>query len=933
MAAKEGSKSESVAKPAKKAAAKTAKLAANKAAPAAKAKPAPKKPAAKKTAPAKTAAAKPAPAKAPETKPEPAKPAAPKAAPPPAPPSPAALVPPKPPSVPVQPDNKPLHPGIDALAVLEQADDEKERKEEARAARRPSGAPISAAEVTARAAKRDHPDSAAKKAKPKKLTPDVGARSPAKKAKPKIQERVTAAEAQLMVPAQVSGEDVAAILNAEHPNPFGFLGMHQDGQRGAVIVRAFLPQAKGARVIDNESGATVADLAMVHDEGLFVGEIPGRKRKFAYRLRLATISGEVEIDDPYRFGSVPSAADMRKLADGQQLEAHEFLGAHPTTHEGVRGTAFAVWAPHATHVSVVGDFNDWDGRRHGMRKRHEAGAWDIFMPGVSPGELYKFEIKGPDGANLEPKSDPYAFHAEGPTGTAAIVHDLKGYRWRDKDWMKDRAKANAPAAPMTFYQVHLGSWRRKPEEGDRMLTYRELADELVAHAKDMGFSHISLLPLNEHTWDGTQGFLPSNPYAPTSRHGSPQDLRHFVDQCHQAGIGVVMDWICDVISEEPHGMAWYDGGPLYENPNHLHTRDVDWGLPVYDYGKPQVKDYLLGNANYWLDKYHLDGLRIGSLAKMLYLDYGRSEGGWTPNVHGGNENLEAVALVQELNAMVAKRHPGTFTVAEDSSLRQRMTKSPDLGGMGFGYRWNTAWVWDTLRYLRRHPVHRKYYQFELTNPLIYAFDENFILPLSFDHVSIGQGSMLDKMPGDHWQKFATLRAWCAMMYGLPGKKLMFMGTEFAQDRQWNSDISLDWHLLDDPLHAGVRNLVRDLNHIYKINPALHQLDGKPEGFHWVDFQDDDQSVVSWVRRSEDKDKFLLLVSHFTPVVRQEYRIGVPEKGVYTERLNTDAGPYGGGDVRNEAGLVAEDIPVHDQPYSIALTLPPYATLVLERVPG
>ncbi len=494
--------------------------------------------------------------------------------------------------------------------------------------------------------------------------------------------------------------------------------------------------------------------------------------------------------------------------------------------------------------------------------------------------------------------------------------------------MRSREKRHRADAPLSFYEVHLGSWRRKPEEGHRYLTYRELAGELVEYVSDLGFTHVALLPINEHTYDDTLGYLPSALYAPTSRFGTPDDFRYLVDACHCAGIGVVTDWVPNHLTEEPHGLAWFDGTALYQDPDPYRGRDPDWNTPVYDFARPEVANYLLANALYWLDRFHIDGLRIDGLAKMLYLDYGRGDGEWTPNKDGGNDNLEALAFVRRFNALVAKTHPGVITIAEDCSLRQGVTKPLRDGGLGFGWRWNSAWAYDTLRYLGRHPVHRKYYQFELTNPLSYAFDEAFILPVSHDHVSIGQGAMLNKLPGDRWQKLATLRAWYALMYTLPGKKLMFMGTEFAQDREWNSDISLDWHLVEDPMHVGVQRLVRDLNNLYREKPALHEWDSDAKGFEWIDFYDEDNSVVVFLRYSKDRKRHVVVVTHFTPVVRRDYRIGVPEMGSYREVLNTDAEAYGGGNVSSGDGATVEADPAHGRPYSVRLTLPPYATVVL-----
>ena len=812
----------------------------------------------------------------------------------------------------------------------------------------------SAAEVIAKTTSRDHPKpgaapksrSAKKTGKPSQPELPASARSPAKpaakteaKAKSRLAPKVPIppepkgpiAGVDLQAPTVplVEEKAIAAILNAEHPDPFSFFGMHKEGPKGALITRVFHPEAMGIEILDG-AGSVVAKLKKVHDEGLFAGEISGRAQPFPYRLRVTTHSEKIDIDDPYRFPPVLSEKDAQELAKGQCFTAYKLLGAHPTEMEGVSGAAFAVWAPNASHVSIVGDFNNWDGRRHGMRQRHDCGVWEIFLPGVKAGSLYKYEVKHAPGAVPEIKSDPCAFHTELPFGTASIVYgDGAEFRWRDQDWIKNRKTSANSDKPLSFYEVHLGSWRRKPEEDNRWLNYREMAQDLVPYCADMGFTHIALLPISEHIHDDTVGYLPSGLYAPTNRYGTPDDFRYFVDACHKAGIGVVADWVPNYFSEEEHGLAFFDGTALYEQQNTWQGRDPDWNVPLYDLARSQVVNYLISNALYWFDYFHLDGLRIGGLAKMLYLDYGRSEGEWTPNANGGNENLEAIAFIRQLNDLVAKEHPGVMMIAEDSSLRGDLTKSTAEGGLGFAWRWNTSWVYDTLRYLGRHPVYRKYYQFEITNPLAYAFDEQFILPVSHDHISIGQGAMPNKLPGDYWQKFATLRAWYALMYALPNKKLLFMGTEFAQDREWNSNISLDWHLLDSQMHRGIQELIRDLNKLYVGNPALHESDADPKGFEWIDTADDDSSVISFLRYTRDRAKFMVVVTHITPAVRRDYRIGVPQPGRYREVLNTDAEIYGGGNQGSEGGVTAEQHWAHEREYSICLTLPPYATVVLE----
>jgi len=818
-----------------------------------------------------------------------------------------------------------VHSAIDAMAVMQQAETDKDTAQ----ARTGKGAPhVSAAQAIAKAAVRDHPVqpqpprkpvAANKKPAPPRKTADLPK-------EPK--EPIGGIGAEGLPPPVVDSHAVEALLNAEHADPFSFLGMHAATTPGTATVRVFVPEASAVEVLDIAADKPVATLQQVHDEGLFVGTIQGRGAPFPYRLRIKTPAGEQRIEDPYRFPPVLSDADARALRECTHWSSYRILGAHPTEVEGVAGVAFAVWAPHAARVAVVGDFNRWDGRRHGMRLRHECGVWEIFIPGVAGGDLYKYEIKAAPGTDSVLKSDPYAFGAERPPGSASMVRELETYRWRDGAWLEQRRQKQGPGAPLSFYEVHLGSWRRKPEEDHRWLNYRELADELVDYVTEIGFTHIALLPISEHTFDDTVGLLPSALFAPTSRYGTPDDFRYLVDTCHRAGIGVVVDWVPNFLSIEPQGLARFDGTALYEDADPHHRRDPDWDMPLYNLGSPAVVNYLLANALYWFDQFHLDGLRADSLAKLLYLDYGRGEGQWVPNKDGGNESLEALAFIRRLTALVGDKYPDVLMIAEDSSLREGITGAVQDGDLGFSLRWNSAWAYDTLRYLRRHPVHRKYYHYELINPLNFAFDEQFVLPISHDHVSIGQGAMINKIPGDRWQQFATLRAWLGLTYAIPGKKLMFMGTEFAQDREWNSTISLDWHLLQDPLHLGVQRLIRDFNWLVRETPALHELDAEASGFEWIDTNDEDCSIVSFARYGKDRGEFVITVTHFTPLVRPNYRIGVPEEGYYREVLNTDAEVYGGGNWGSEGGAMAERHGIHGREYSICLTLPPYATVVL-----
>ncbi len=729
--------------------------------------------------------------------------------------------------------------------------------------------------------------------------------------------------------------DVGAVLSADHRDPFAFLGMHAIAAGGPLIVRTFQPKARVVAVIDAASGRVAGTLERIRDEGFFAGTIEhsgeGSGKPFAYRLRITRDDGATEtVADAYAFPPVLSDADAQSLAEGSLAQSYACLGAHPATVGGVAGATFAVWAPKAGRVAVIGAFNGWDGRCHGMRLRHDCGVWEIFVPGVAAGDLYKYEIKAIGGERLADKCDPYAFRVEPAPGTAAIVCDLGKTPWTDRTWMAQRKTFNPREGAIAIYEVHLASWRRRPEEGHRCLTYRELAETLVDYVEQAGFTHVQLLPVGEYDADASLGYQPFAPFAPTSRWGAPEDFAFLIDRCHRAGIGVILDWVPNQFSGDPHGLAAFDGSHLYEHPDPQRRHHPGSDALVYDFGRREVANYLLANAAFWLDRYHVDGLKIGGLPALLYLDYGRSRGEWTPNRNGGHENLDAVDFLRRFNEEMYGRFPGIFTVAEDNSAWPRVSHPTFLGGLGFGFRWNLPWVRDTIRYMSRNPVHRKYYHDELMHGPATAFQENYILPLAHDEVAYGRGSLLRRMPGDRWQRFANLRAYYALMYAHPGKKLMFMGDEFAQEREWNAEISLDWHLLDDPMHRGVQTLIADLNRLYRTAPALHQLDCEPEGFAWIDCNDSDQSVISFVRRGRDDEGTIVCVCNFTPVVRPNYRIGVPEPGHYAERLNTDAEAYGGSNAGNDGGIDALPEPMHGRPYSLSLKLPPFSTVILQH---
>jgi 1,4-alpha-glucan branching enzyme len=725
---------------------------------------------------------------------------------------------------------------------------------------------------------------------------------------------------------------VSGIVNGDHHDPFSFLGMHLDGRKRILTVRAFLPGAHKVTVIDSARGTPVAELSRVHEAGLFASALDERRKHFDYRLRVADRHGEREIEDPYRFPPILGDLDLHLLAEGNHLRSFEKLGAHPTSLCRVRGVSFAVWAPDASRVSVIGEFNEWDGRRHPMRVRHDCGVWEIFLPGVEIGALYKYELRTSKGEVLV-KADPYAFEAELRPRTASVIHwpspDVRG----DDGWMEQRGRVNDRSSPIAIYEVHLGSWRRKSEEGNRFLTYRELADELVPYAVEMGFTHLELLPVCEHPFDGSWGYQPTGLFAATSRFGTPSDFRFFVERCHREGLAVLVDWVPGHFPNDPHGLGCFDGTCLYEHADPRQGLHSEWKTLIYNFGRSEVANFLISNALFWLERYNVDGLRVDAVASMLYLDYSRAENEWIPNVFGGNENLEAIDFLKRMNEQVYANHPGIATIAEESTAWPMVSRPTHLGGLGFGYKWNMGWMNDSLSYISRDPVHRRHHHEELTFSMIYAFDENFILPLSHDEVVHGKGSLLGRMPGDRWQKFANLRAYLTYMYTHPGKKLLFMGGELGQDREWSHDESLDWHVLADPMHAAVQALVRDLNRLYRSTPALHELDCEPGGFAWIDCHDHENSVLSYIRRARDPRDFAVVICNFTPVVREGYRIGVPRGGYYAELLNSDAHCYGGGNVGNLGGVTARPEPMHGMPFSLSLTLPPLATLILRPREG
>ncbi|HEY1541653.1 MAG TPA: 1,4-alpha-glucan branching protein GlgB [Xanthobacteraceae bacterium] len=705
-----------------------------------------------------------------------------------------------------------------------------------------------------------------------------------------------------------------AVIEGRHPDPFHYLGWHPNG--GAPVVRAFLPDASEVTAIDEEGRATA--LPRIHDAGLFAGELRSQRRR--YRLRARFGDRVVEMEDPYRFPPVLSDVDLYLLGEGTHLNLYDKLGAHPMEMDGVLGTAFAVFAPGARRVSVVGDFNLWDGRRHAMRVRGN-GFWEIFIPGAHAGDRYKYEIISADGALLPLKSDPVAFAAEVRPKTASIIVDPASLPRPTPA----PANANALDKPISIYEVHLGSWRRRPEDGDRWLTYQELAETLPAYVRDLGFTHVEFLPISEHPFDGSWGYQPTGLFAPTSRFGSPADFAALIDACHRVGIAVILDWVPGHFPDDPHGLGRFNGTALYEHADPRQGRHLDWDTLIYNFGRTEVANFLLANGLFWLDRYGIDGLRVDAVASMLYLDYSRQEGGWVPNKYGGRENIDAIAFLRRLNAEVFGRFAQATTVAEESTAWPMVSRPIDWGGLGFGYKWNMGWMHDTLNYIGKDPIYRRHHHGDILFGLHYAFSENFVLPLSHDEVVHGKRSILGRMPGDDWQRFANLRAYYGFMFAHPGKKLMFMGCEFAQEQEWSHEHSLDWHLLASPRHAGVQALIRDLNRLYRTLPALHELDADAGGFEWLVMHDADHGVFAWMRKGREPRARCLVVVNFTPQVHREYRVRVPFVGPWHEVLNTDAAVYGGSNVGN-AGEVntLNDHPVPE----VSLVVPPLAAIFL-----
>lgn len=724
-------------------------------------------------------------------------------------------------------------------------------------------------------------------------------------------------------PWHLEPAEITALVSGTHGDPFSRLGVHK--VKSGYVARTVIPGAEQVSVFSLD-GTALGDLTQRDGEGFFDGKI-ALKNQAPVFYEAKNAGGQWTIVDPYSFGPVLGPMDDYYVAEGTHLRLYDKLGAHAITHEGIAGVVFALWAPNAKRVSVVGDFNQWDGRRHVLRHRASAGLWEIFIPELGVGAHYKFEIIGAQNVLLPLKADPLAFQSELRPRTASIIAAQDAFAWSDAAYVKARAETDQRRSPMTIYEVHLGSWKR---HGDgSFLTYRELADDLLPYAADMGFTHIELLPVSEHPYDPSWGYQPTGLYAPTARFGTPQDFAFFVDRAHALGLGVILDWVPAHFPTDEHGLAHFDGTSLYEHDDPRRGFHPDWNTAIYNFGRTEVQAFLINNALFWMERFHADGLRVDAVASMLYLDYSRKAGEWIPNEEGGRENKEAIAFLKRMNATAYGAHKGIVTIAEESTAWPGVSQPVDAGGLGFGFKWNMGFMHDTLSYMAHEPIHRKHHHNDLTFGLLYAFSENFVLPLSHDEVVHGKGSLLTKMAGDDWQKFANLRAYYAFMWAYPGKKLLFMGQEFAQRNEWSDARGLDWDLLQYPSHGGVRTLLRDLNSLYRSLPQLHARDCEPEGFEWLIADDRDNSVFAWLRKSGGNHRPVVAVSNFTPVPRQDYVLPLPHAGRWRERINTDATHYGGSGQGNFGVIMGQEQGSHGRPASARITLPPLATLILE----
>ncbi len=725
-------------------------------------------------------------------------------------------------------------------------------------------------------------------------------------------------------------EDVNKIINSEHYDPFQILGVHkyEVPNETGISVRTFLPSAKNVIIVHNKEKM---QMEKIHNEGFFEALFKDADFPFEYHYEIEYFDGnKVSAYDPYSFSPILTEYDRHLFAEGNHHKIYDKLGAHMIEVNEIEGVHFAVWAPNAKRVSVVGNFNGWDGRVHPMRVLGTSGIWEIFLPELPEYELYKFEVKTSNNQIIE-KSDPYAYSAEIRPKTASIIYDINKYKWNDEEWMDKRKNTNTTSGPISIYEVHLGSWMRVPEEDNRPLTYRELATRLVRYVKDMEYTHIELMPVAEHPFDGSWGYQVTGYYAITSRYGSPEDFMYFIDVCHQNDIGVIVDWVPAHFPKDIHGLAQFDGTALYEHQDPKLGEHPDWGTLIFNYGRKEVKNFLVGNALFLFDKYHLDGVRVDAVASMLYLDYGKEGANWVPNQYGGRENLAAIEFMQHLNSMCYQDFPGIITIAEESTAWPGVSRPTFLGGLGFGLKWNMGWMNDLLVYMTKDPVHRSYHQDMITFALLYAFQENFVLVLSHDEVVHGKNSMLSKMPGPRWEKFANLRAFYGFMYGHPGKKLLFMGGEIGQYDEWNHEKSIDWHLIEYTPHRRLQHFVKDLNHILKTEKALYEKDFDSDGFEWIDFHDKDNCIISFSRKGNNPNDILIFVCNFTPVPRFDYRVGTTQLAFHKELINSDSEKYWGSNLGNFGGVFADNVPWHGKPYSIKITVPPLATVIFKPI--
>ena len=810
------------------------------------------------------------------------------------------------------------------------------------ATRRPSPAPEGA--VPASPADSDATQRRGRRAVPANPA-TADAPDPHRLARPRAADAIAPLAGPTLAGPMLGSAAIEALIIARCGDPFAVLGPHRAktsaGERD--VVRVLLPSALAVEVIAPDSEQqSLGTLARIHPDGLFEGGVgaihvgaihatasgaPGYRLRITWPAADGTTTVQ-ETDDPYAFGPLLGELDLHLIAEGRHHELGESLGGRIATVQGVDGARFAVWAPNAQRVSVVGDFNGWDGRRHPMRRRIEGGVWELFVPQVEAGTRYQYEIVGAHGALLPLKADPVALETELPPGTASRVADATPFSWTDDDWMQSRPARHAPDAPISVYEVHAGSWLRHMEEGGRSFDWNELSERLIPYAKSMGFTHLEFLPVMEHPFGGSWGYQPLGLFAPTARFGTPADFARFVDRCHAARLGVILDWVPAHFPSDAHGLARFDGSALYEHADPREGFHQDWNTLIYNFGRNEVRGFLIASALEWLERYHIDGLRVDAVASMLYRDYSRKAGEWVPNIHGGRENLEAVAFLKELNTVVGERCPGAMVIAEESTAWPGVTAPVSAGGLGFTYKWNMGWMHDTLRYVEEDPINRQWHHDDMTFGMVYAYSERFVLPISHDEVVHGKGSLIGKMPGDDWQKHANLRAYLSFMWTHPGKKLLFMGCELGDYKEWNHDGSPDWNLLDQPRNRGLQHLVRDLNHLYASTPALHEKDSDPSGFAWIVGDDRTNSVFAFRRSGRDDGDLLVVVANMTPVLRHDYRIGVPLAGAWSERLNSDAANYGGTGAGNDGMVHASGSPLHGMPSSLALTLPPLAVLIL-----